>query len=455
MFKATLVALIFSLFISAQTCFAHLSISVIPVDGSNSLRFDRVPVAGKENKVELRVRVNATNGDRYQVFQRVLEPIMNEKGESLNTQAIETQSLPSSNSYGTLYLQNSGHLSMGDQLLYASSQNGDGDSFTVGYVLNPALFNASGNFRGRLIFTVRGTGNDSNDQLTLDVLLTGTTALKASVKGSRNPNRIHVKNTDTSEQVADYINIAFTGNANQEIRIYQNVEALPQNETGQTLGPQFLQLDAQAQTEGLRVQGTNPLKMGKTLIYSSTKDEDNIQIYFLVNADAAKLQDAGTYQGKITYTVETLQGTQEFPMDVQSDVPPVFSMEITPPPGGVNFTHVLPNTPPQDKEVLVTVFSNLHKPYQVVQDLQSNMVNQQGKEYNGKYFMMQVQIPAGQKGQTNLVEFAPVALGEKTIYSSDGRGSGTTFEVVYRLQGYNQMNAGNFSAPLRFSLNQK
>ncbi len=63
-------------------------------------------------------------GSRYQVFQRILEPIVNEKGDALNLQAIETQTLTNSNSYGTLYLQNSDHLSMGDQLLYSSSQSG-------------------------------------------------------------------------------------------------------------------------------------------------------------------------------------------------------------------------------------------------------------------------------------------------------------------------------------------
>ena len=153
--------------------------------------------------------------------------------------------------------------------------------------------------------------------------------------------------------------------------------------------------------------------------------------------------------------VETDQGRQEFPIEIQCDIPPVFTMNVTTPPGGVSFTHVLANSPPQDEEVLVTVLSNLHKPYQVLQDLQTSMTNQQGKEFDSKYFTIQVEIPPGQKGQTDFTEFSPIQTGEYPVFSSDSMGSGATFKVVYRLQGYDQMNAGNFSAPIRFSLNQK
>ena len=238
-----------------QVCFAAVSLSVNPVDGSNSLRFERIPSAGVENKQEIHIRVSSTNGNRYQVFQRILEPMVNEKGDALNLQAIETQTLPNSNSSGTLYLQNSDHLSMGDQLLYSSSQTGESDTFIIGYSLNQNLINAGGSFRGRLVFTVRGMGNASSDQVTIDVFLETSSSLKISVKGAHNPTRIHIKGSDTSEKTADYVNVSFSGNSGQEIRIYQEIETMPQNETDQELGADVLQLDAQGQTEGLRIQG--------------------------------------------------------------------------------------------------------------------------------------------------------------------------------------------------------
>lgn len=121
----------------------------------------------------------------------------------------------------------------------------------------------------------------------------------------------------------------------------------------------------------------------------------------------------------------------------------------------MSFSHVLADNPPQDKEVLVTVSSNLHKPYQVLEDLQTNMTDPQGKEFDSRYFSIQVDIPSGQAGQTKFTEFSPVQTGEYPVFSSDAQGSGASFKLEYRLQGYTQMSAGNYSAPIRLSLNQK
>jgi len=455
MFRAVFIAVLFCLMGLTQACFAAVSLSVNPADGSNSLRFNRVPNAQMDNKEEIHIRINSSNGGQYQVFQRILEPIENEKGDALNLQAIGTQTLSNSNSSGTLYLQNSDHLSMGDQLLYSSSQEGTSDSFIIGYSLDRSLINASGSFRGRLVFTVRGMGNASSDQVTIDVFLETSPSLKVMIKAARQSNRVHIQGTDTSEKTADSVNISFSGNTGQEIRIYQEIESMPQNETEEELGTDVIQLDAQGQTEGLRIQDPGRLNPGRTLIYSSNKDEDDFIIYFLVNPEQIQTQDAGSYVGRIKYIVQTDQNSQEFPMGLQFDLPPVFTMNVTTPPGGVSFSHVLANSPPQDKEVLVTVLSNLHKPYQVIQDLQSDMTNSQGKQFDSRYFNVQVEIPPGQRGQTDFVEFSQVKTGEYPIYSSDAKGSGVTFKVEYRLQGYDQMSPGDFLAPIRLSLNQK
>ncbi len=453
MLRGFFVAVLFCVMGLIQPCFADVALSVNPIDGSNRLRFEQIPSGGIENKEQIHVRVSSTNGSRYQVFQRVLEPIVNEKGDALNLQAISAQTLPNSNNSGTLYLQNSDHVGMGDQLLYSSSQNGDSDSFMIGYSLDRSLVNTSGSFRGRLVFTVRS--GTSSDQVTIDVFLETSSGLKVSVKGAHDPMGVHIQGSDTTEKGADSVNISFSGNSGQEIRIYQVAETMPQNETEQELGTEVLQLDTQGQTEGLRVPGLSLLRPGRSLIYSGSEAEGNFLIYFLVSADQLQKQAAGIYTGKIKYEVETSQGTREFPINVQCNIPSEFSMTVTTPPGGVSFSHILANSPPQDQEVLVTVISNLHQPYQVLQDLQANMTNSQGKEFDNKYFTLQVQVLPGQNGRTDYTEFLPMKTGEYPVFSSNSMGDGASFKVVYRLQGYAQMNPGDFSAPIRFSLNQK
>ncbi|MDE2222768.1 MAG: hypothetical protein KGK03_06830 [Candidatus Omnitrophica bacterium] len=449
------IALIFFTLCTWAPCWAALSLSVSPVDGSNSLRFQSTYAAG-ENMKEVHIRVTSTNGERYQIFQRVLEPVINEKGEALNLQAIQTQTVPNSNIAGTLYLQNTDHVNMGDQLIYSSNPSGQSDSFVIGYSLDRSLIAGSGTFTGRLVFTVRSLSSGSNDQAVINLFVENPTSFKISVQGRHSPNFVHARSSDTSESTADAVNISFSGNAGQTIRIFQQADGMPQNEAGQDLGAGVLQLDAEGQTDGLRAAGISTLKPGRTLIYSSNRSEDSFTVYFLADAAKAQQQDAGTYRGRVTYVVESGAGQQEFPINVQFDVPPVFTMNVTTPSaGGVNFPRVLAGAPPQDQEVVITVTSNLHKPYQVVQEMEANMTNPQGKEFNNKYFTLQVQIPEGQKGHSDYTEFSPVKTGEYPVFSSDAGGSGATFKVLYRLQGYSQMTPGSFMAPIRFSLDQK
>jgi len=455
MFRLLIITILFFLIGLTQPCFANLSLSVEPIDGSSSLRFEKTPVAGPENKKGIRIRVISTNGSRYQVFQRLLEPLVNEQGEALNTQSLQTQTLINSNSYGTLYLQNSDYLGMSDQMVYSSAQNGQSDAFVIGYSPNHALINAGGKFRGRHVFTVRGIGNPYTDQVTIDVFLETSASFNVSVKGAHHRNLIRVRDSDTSFRKADNLSVSFSGNEGHEIRIYQEVETMPQNTTTQELSAGVLQITPQGSTEGLRLQGPAPLGVGRSLVYSSNKNEDNFNIYFSLDANKIQHQDAGFYAGKIKYVVEGDHNKQEFLVNIQCEIGPIFTVVVTPPVGGVSFKSVLANHPPQEQEIQVKVFSNLHKPYQVIQGLQASMTNKQGKEFDNKYFNFQVEIPSGQKGQTDFKEFSPVKAGEYPIYSSDARGSGTAFTVVYRLEGYAQMSPGDFSVPISISLNQK
>ncbi|MBI4308804.1 MAG: hypothetical protein HY591_00580, partial [Candidatus Omnitrophica bacterium] len=434
-------------------CFAALSLSVNPLEGGNSLRFERT-IQGLRNKKEVRVRVASSDGKRYQVFQRVPEPISNEKGESLDLQAIETETLAGANSSGTLYMQNTDHLSFSEQLIYTSAEGGQSDSFIVGYTVRPGLVNSDGNFRGRLEFTTRAAEEASGDRAVIDIFLENPSHWNISIEGGRNHKRVLIDASDTSPRTADFVKISFSGNLAGEARIYQEVESLPQNEMGRELDADALRMDMAGDTEGLRVRGPVPLEQTRTLVYSSRKSEDSFVVYYLADPEKIGQQDAGFYSGKIKHIVETAQGRQEFPIDLQCRIQPVFSMDVSAPPEGLSFSHVFAANPPQEKEVLVTVRSNLHKPYQVMQNIQASMANEQGKEFDKRYFSFKVDVPAGQKGRTKFNGFSPVETGEYPVLSSDAQGSPATFKVVYRLQGYPQMNSGNFSVPVQFSLNQ-
>lgn len=453
LYKSSSVAVFYFCFSHASLSFAALGLSVNPLDGSNSLRLEQ-PLSAVQNTKQVRVRITSTNGKQYQVFQRILEPIVNEKGERLNLQAVETATITNSNASGTLYMQNVDHLSLGEQLLYSSGQGGESDALTIAYSVRPDLVKSGGNFLGRIIYTVRSTQEPTQGQAELSVSLQASSQWKATVAGGRTPGQVRVNDTDVTEKTADFVKISFTGNSGREVRIYQEMETIPQNAEGQEFQPGVLMFYGAGQTDGLRATSVSPLAPTRTLVYAGRRSEDNFLLYYLMDPRVLAGQESGEYKGKLKFDVETDKGTQEYFVDMECRIQPVFTMEVDVPAQGVSFTHVLAGNPPQEQGITVTVHTNLHKPYQVVQEMQTPMTNEQGKEIAKEYFTVMVELPAGQRGRTRFADFSPAETGEHPVFSSDGKGSAAAFKVTYRLQGYPGMGSGNFSAPIRFSLNQ-
>ncbi len=449
-----LLLFVIAFFSCHQSSFAAVTLSINAVDGSNSLRF--MAAEGYTDKKELRIRVNSTGGKQYQVFQRVNEPLVNEKGESLDLRALQTATIGNSNGSGTLYLQNIEQLSMGEQLIFTSGQGGDGDSFVVAYGINPAVLNGSGNFSGRLVFTVREVGEPSQDQSLVNIFVESRSSnMKLSVSGGKNKSLVRVKDADIDPLNADFVKIVFEGNVGGDLRITQEVDALPQSVTGGEISPGVLRFSVEGgSADGVKLVNAASLTRASTLLYSGRGDANEIRVVFYVDPALVMAQDSGLFTGSLKYVVETEKGRQEFLVNLEFDVQPVFTVDVNLPPEGVSFQNVLPNAPAIDKEVEVVVRSNLHRPYQVLQDLQSPLSNGKGDEIRKDYFTMMVQVPAEARGHTKYADFAPIQTGEYPVYSSDSQGSSVKFKVVYRLQGYPQMSGGNFAAPIRFSLNQ-
>src|SRR3989338_4638479 len=124
--------IIFVLFLMSYDAWASLKISVTPQGGGNMLRFGKLISEVHPDK-EVRIRVTSSAQDKYQVFQRLVDPLTNERGQTLDIRGFQSYTLIGSNSFGSLYQQSPQTMGYSEQLLYSSSPNGDGDGFTVIY----------------------------------------------------------------------------------------------------------------------------------------------------------------------------------------------------------------------------------------------------------------------------------------------------------------------------------
>ncbi len=441
--------------LSTVPLLAAVSISVVPFDGTNEVRlkqgFSDINIVKN-----VRVRVTSTDASRYQVFQRVMEPLVNEKGEVGDLSGLQTITEYNSNTGGTLYLQSAEPLSMADQLLYTSGTSGDSDSFAVAYSTMSQKRNAGGNFRSNILYFVRSNDGAQSQQMLNLFLESQRSALSAEVRGLKADSRIIVKDSDSDLQAADGVRISFTGGTGNNVRIYQEVAVIPQNQQAEELKAGVLKFVASGNEElisGMMTQGI-VRNSQRDMIFSGRVSQGELDIKFMPVLENILEQNAGTYTGQLKYTVESDSNRQEFSVYVEFQMQPVFTIEASMPPEGVSFKNVSVTNQPEDHEISVAVKTNLHKPYSVTQAMLAPLTNEKGNQLDNNHFLIKVVLPQGQKGKTKFTEFSPLAVGEYPIYVSDGQGSPAAFKVQYRLESYSQMNAGNFLAPMRFSLDQ-
>lgn len=431
---------------------AALHISINPVEGGSTLRFGRVDGVMEANKA-VRLRVTSDEGKQYQVYQRLQDPMINQENNYLGDGAVSSYAINGSNASGTLYGQSNEPLGQADQLVFTSSADGQGDTLTLAYVINPERVKDSGNFVGRIAYTVRSLSDGTQDQAVINVYLEAQGGFKVSVEGARYSNKILIRSS-RREVTNDGIKINFVGNSNKEIRIYQEMEIFPVNEQGESLNLNSLQFSVVSSGGGNFHLTPEVLGRTRQLLYRSHESQEDVTVEYSLSPQSDAPVKAGSYRGSLRVAVESSSGIQEFPLDVEIQVDPVFDIEVALPSQGVRFNRVLPFDPPQTKEVLVKVISNLGKPYVVMQNVATPMVDAEGDQIKAEYFSLKTEITSKSEGKVAATDFVPVGVGEKAVFYSDAKGTPSEFKVIYRLQSYPDIRAGEYGAPIVFSLGE-
>lgn len=432
---------------------AEIILSVTPVHGGNSLRFGRVSSRGQVNR-EVRIRITSTDGNQYQVFHRLADSLRNEKNASLGNNVMTTYTLLGSNASGTLYAQNVERLGQTDQLLYSSGSGGESDSFTVAYTIDSNRVNATGDFFGRIQYTVRPVGGAAQDTVILNVTAEISGEFKIDVRASSSADSIRLEYRQGREQ-EEYVKFAFAENLRQDIQIFQDVELFPQNEVLDEINDRLIMFKASGSNKGeLFPRSFDNLTRKRVLVYSSKESEDEFFINFILNEGIIGQQKTGNYKGKLKYIVQTDQTERVFDIRLEVEIEPVFAIDVDLPPGGLSFERLLPDSQPMIREVKVKVTTNLEKPYMIMQNVISPLTNEEGVEIPGEYFTLKGELFEGETGEVAYTDFLPVPSGENPIFFSDTKGSPSHFKVMYRLRPYPEMLPGGYTTSTRYTLGE-
>ena len=433
--------------------YAAFNISATPYEGGVSLRFGRVDASSLINK-EVKIRVTSTEALQYQVFQRILEPFVNEKGQDLNMEAITSYTLVNSNSSGTLYQERPDILRYSDQLLYTSSSAGESDSFIVVYTIDGKKLDTPGRFMGKILYTLRPIGGGQEKNVFLDVYIDASAQFQIdTVTSDRRRNELSLS-TRTQKEMQGYVKFSFKNNVGK-IKVYQIIDEFPCNEYSERIDSSSLRFFTSGGKNG-ELFYTSPvfLERKKLLIYTSTEAEDTFFVNFLMDKERIEEQKAGVYRGKVEYLIERADYSEVFPVNLRVEVTPIFKLETIYPAEGLQFKNLLPHTPPQTKEVSIIVKTNLARPYMVIQKLESPLTSEKGVEIPSQFFTMKEEIIEGE-GEVKFPEFSPVPVGEIPVFFSDERGSPARIKIIYRLKPYSEIIAGNYNTMVSFSLGER
>lgn len=430
---------------------AATNLSVLPLGGENSLYLGRADFESSLDK-EVRIRINTDEGKQYQVYQRLEGSLVNERGEPLERSSITTGSLTGSNAFGTIYLQNADRLGFTDDLVYTSDQRGSNDSFTLIYKINPEEIGRSGNFTGRIIYTARVIGGGTQNQQALNVFLETADEFNISAESASRNNELAINTTDKLE---DYVEISFNGNLNSNLKIFQEVIIPPRSVVNDEIDNELVRFVTSGGSNGnLYFQSSSAMGLKRELIYETDNAEDRFIVAWAINEDVSHQQKAGLYASKVRYIV--MAGSKEtyFDFDLNIESRPVFNLKVQYPPEGMKFNKLLPMDPPQIREVIVSVQTNLGRPYQVIQSVQNPLSNERGENLKDEAFMIKVEGEENGSITSKFIDFTPVPIGDVPIFSSGGQGSSAEFKVIYRMKPYPGMFPGNYRVGIFYSLGE-
>ncbi len=452
-----LAVLVFAVsFSCAQKAYAAFSLSVTPYEGGNDIRFGNVASdSGAVNK-EMTVRITTDIAKQYRVYQMMLSSLSTPDGSIFPLQNLAVYGIRGSNRQGVLNVEQAVPMMPGKQLLYTSASQGLSDTFTLVYTLTPGQNVAPGAYMGRISFILEPL-DASQQQVTviLNIYATIDSRTKIEITTVTGSKEIRLSPAREESKRAS-VSIAIKGGLGKQYRILQAMPGELRSSDGNTLDWNAVEMAGRGARTGMVIGDAKPVSQQPQMIYVSSPNgaADSFEMdYALAQVSGQKV---GRYQSKLQYFLETLGGAKVELIDSVSlivDNPKVFDLSITPedPSGRLEFRNLKAGQEPRRSEVTFTINSNIGKPYQVLQNVYSELVNTNGNQIPGEHFTIRGD-GTGSKGSLKIGDKSQVKKGDTTLFVSDSRGSSDSFKLVYELDIPKDVLAGDYSTRITYSL---
>jgi len=447
--------MVLPMFFSPDFALATFSISVTPYEGGNDLRFGKINNDGPYTNKELVVNINSDIEKQYQLIQTLLDPLSNDRGDSLSRDNFAVYAIRGSNKYGTMSVEQEAPVSPSRAIIYTSTPQGLADSFNLVYVLKPPFSVPSGSYRGRIAFTLEPI-NSTEQSVTTILNIFAEIDIESSIeiKGATGSRAISLSSSNPEFQTSDIL-VDIKGSMASQFKISQIIDQPLESSQGQRLPYEAVNFKISGERSGGGPAQEAALSQRQDAVYTSSArgDADNFVITYSL-AEPEK-QRAGKYRSNLKYIMEGL-ATQKLlgNFSLEVEIARIFDLIITPEMGGtMQFRDLKLDQPPKLSEVTIEIRSNIGRQYQVNQHLVSGLVNKEGRVIPAKSFTLKEE-GLDTKGTLRFTAPAEVKTGETTLFISDRNGSSDKFKVIYELATSAEVKAGDYSGNISYSISE-
>lgn len=455
--KVFLVGVFLALLCGFQTsAYAIFQLTVQPRRGGQNLHIEQTKPGQEARNEEETITVQNTNaGAQYQIFQTIYQPLTNEFGNTIPQNALVMFS--PSTTLGTLKPQLETPVTMGQVPIYTSNAAGDSDTFVLVYHLTVPPGQAGGNYHTTITYTAQplsGAASAAPSIVTIDLSVEIRPTFRLILQNPGGGHSLNfpkiTKDRPTSSQTLD---IHIDSNIGTTFRILQQVTEPILSSEGLPLDEENIQFEAAANSGKTVPTGT--LSTSPTVLYTATDSgaSDDVRVQYTVSP--AGDVKAGIYTGNLSIKVESnspLVPPDIYQIPIRIEIEPIFYLDVDTPMGlgGFHFGTFKTGDEKQDRQVFLTIHSNLGRPYQVTQIVSRKLMNQEGSAIPSDDF--QWDIAGSKTGILKAPSLTPVQEGETVLFTSDNKGTPEKLTLTYSLAVPKDARAGSYSSDIRYSI---
>lgn len=435
---------------------AVFDLSVVLTEGGY-----RLDLGPERTSRGVQLRVDSDADIRYEIVQRVVSPLENREspGVFLGDRFV-VRAVSGSNRFGSVRLASTDAPVRSEDVVYVSNPAGNADNCSFVYSIISFDDVVPGVYAGRISFTLYPIGS-SQPAVTrvLEVQVTvSRSAAGVSGVGFITPSggkTITLKPSDPATRAADVLVSLPAGVSGKPFMIKQ------------ALREPFVSSDGEALDKAVITASLSPVQKGsagvhdtvvsltpQTVYTSSPSGESDRSCILTYRAQAQEGLKAGIYRSRVQYLLEE-RGAQRLldTFDIVLESERVFNLVVRPQDQKytIEFRDLTPRQPVKRSEVILEIQSNIARRYQVVQEIQSDLVNAEGKQIPQRYFTFYAE-GSSSKGSVRDRQPAEVKKGATVLFISDERGSPDTFKVTYELRFPEGVQAGDYGSTVTYSL---